>query len=160
MDDRESMTQSLDAAAQWVLHSGSMEHLCLYHLVRARIAQRSGDFAAAGLAVDEGLHVARHCGFRLYHVELLCVQAELQLAGSYDTHAVRSAREAFELAASPDCLFLWGAAAAGHLLGQALLACGRGDDARTVLEATLSTRHRIGDSRAVLTEALLRSLPG
>ena len=77
MDDRESMSQSLEAAARWVLHSGSMEHLCLYHLVRARIAQRAGDFAAAGLAADEGLHVARHCGFRLYHVELLCVQAEL-----------------------------------------------------------------------------------
>ncbi len=159
MDDRESMSQSLEAAARWVLHSGSMEHLCLYHLVRARIAQRSGDFDAARLAADEGLHVARHCGFRLYHVELLCVQAALQLSGSCDTNAVRSAREAFELASSADCLFLWGAAAAGHLLGQALSACGRADEARAALEATLSTRHRIGDSRAVLTEALLRSLP-
>ena len=160
MDDRESMSQSLEAAARWVLHSGSMEHLCLYHLVLRGSRSGPAISTAAGLAADEGLHVARHCGFRLYQVELLCVQAELQLSGSCDTHAVRSAREAFELASSRDCLFLWGAAAAGHLLGQALSACGRVDEARAVLEATLSTRHRIGDSRAVLTEALLRSMRG
>ena len=28
--------QSLDAATGWILHSGSVEHLCVYHLVRAR----------------------------------------------------------------------------------------------------------------------------
>ena len=120
MDDRDSMSQSLDAAARWVLHSGSMEHLGLYHLVRGRIARRAGDLEVGRLAVDEGLRVARHGGFRLYQIELLCEQAELQLAGSCDTVAVRSAREAFELASSRDCLFLWARAAAGHLLGQAL----------------------------------------
>src|SRR5262249_7101982 len=38
-----SVRESLDQAARWVLHSGSMEHLCLYHLVRSRIARRAGD---------------------------------------------------------------------------------------------------------------------
>ena len=31
----------LDAASGWILHSGSVEHLCLLHLIRARAA-RSG----------------------------------------------------------------------------------------------------------------------
>ncbi len=119
MDGRASLQEAFDKAARWVLHSGSMEHLCLYHLVRARIARRAGDLDVAQLAVDEGLRVARQCGFWLYQVELLCEQAERQLAGSCDTGAVRSAREAFELASSPDCQFLWGAAEAGHLLGRA-----------------------------------------
>ena len=43
MDDTASMARSLDAATRWVLHSGSVEHLCLYHLVRARIAKKAGD---------------------------------------------------------------------------------------------------------------------
>jgi hypothetical protein len=154
------MTRSLDDAARWVLHSGSLEHLCLYHLVRARIARRSGDFDGAQLAVDEGLRVARHCGFWLYQVELLCEQAELLMAGFCDTSAVRSAREAFELASSPDCQFLWGAAEAGHMLGRALFACGRAGDARAALEKTLAIRHHIGDPRVEQTEELLRSLPG
>ncbi len=161
MDDRESMTRSLDDAARWVLHSGSMEHLCLYHLVRARIARRAGDFDVGQLALDEGLRVARHCGFWLYQVELLCEQAERQLAGSADTAAVRSAREACELASSADCQFLWGFAEAGELLGRALLACGRVGDARAALEKTLATRLHIGDHlRVEQTEALMRSLPG
>src|SRR5262249_48623792 len=141
--DRASMARSLDDAARWVLHSGSMEHLCLYHLVRARIAGRTGDLTVARLAVDEGLHIARPCGFGLYQVELLCEQAEQQLADSSDTQAVRSAREAFELASSPDCRFLWGAAEAGHLLGSALLACGRVADARAALERTLTIRYAL-----------------
>ena len=99
--------------------------------------------------------------FRLYQVELLCEQAELHTGRRPATpYAVRSAREAFELASSPDCQFVWGAAAAGHLLGGALLACGRVDDARRTLEATLSTRRLIGDFRAEQTEALLRSIRG
>jgi hypothetical protein len=160
LDDRATMTRSLDDAARWVLHSGSMEHLCLYHLVRGRIARRAGEIDVGQLALDEGLRVARHCGFSLYQVELLCEQAELQLAGSCDTAAVRSAREAFELARSADCQFLWGAAEAGHLLGRALFACGRVADARAALERTLAIRHHIGDLRAEHTEALLRSLRG
>src|SRR5262249_32926259 len=111
-------------------------------------------------ALDEGLHVARHCGFRLHEIELLCELAELELAGSRDTGAVRSARAAYELASAPDCQFAWGAAAAGHILGAALLSCGRHDDARAALEATLATRRSLSDLRAGQTEALLRSLPG
>jgi hypothetical protein len=109
--------------------------------------------------VDEGLHVARQCGLRLYLVELLCEQAEQHLAGSGDTHAVRPAREAFELASSPDCQFLWGAAEAGHLLGRALSACGRVADARAALERTLAIRYHIDDPRTEQTLALLESLP-
>jgi hypothetical protein len=161
LHNRAGATRSLDAAARWVLHSGSMEHLGLYHLVRGRFARRAGDLGVARLAVDEGLRVARHGGFRLYQVELLCEQAKIHLAGSCDTAAVRSAREAFELATSPDCQFLWGGAEAGHLLGRALVACGRVAEARATLERTLAIRLHIGDdSRAEQTEALLRSLPG
>ncbi len=81
MDDTPSMAHSLEAAARWILHSGSVEHLCLYHLVRARIAKKAGDVRAAQLDVNEGLHLARQSGLWLYHVELLCVQTELLLTG-------------------------------------------------------------------------------
>ena len=129
MDDSPSMVRALGAAARWVLHSGSVEHLCLYHLIRSRIAQKAGDVRAAQLAVDEGLHLARQSGLWLYHVELLCVQTELLLTGGQSAalllggaqaaDAVRSAREAVDLASLSSCQFAWGAAEAGHLLGLA-----------------------------------------
>jgi hypothetical protein len=89
----------------------------------------------------------------------LCEQAEQHMIRGRDADGMGSAQEAFDLASSPDCRFLWGAAAAGHLLGGALLACGRVDDARAVLEDTLAIRRRIGDFRAEATQAMLRSLP-
>ncbi len=157
MGDTPSMTSSLEAAARWVLHSGSVEHLCLYHLVRARIAQKAGDLRTARLAVDEGLHLARQSGLWLYQVELLCVQTELLLSGGQSaalllggapsSDAVRSAQEAVDLASLSSCQFAWGEAEAGHLLGRALLSRGRTRDALEALEQALTLRLRIGHPR-------------
>ena len=74
------------------------------------------------LAVDEGLHLARHCGLGLYHIELLAVRAELFLSDSQPAAAEQAAREALRMASDPKCQFRWGAAEAGDLLGKALLA--------------------------------------
>jgi hypothetical protein len=166
MDDTPSMARALESATRWVLHSGSVEHLCLYHLVRARIAKRSGDVRAAQLDVNEGLHLARQSGLGLYQIELLCVQAELFLGGAQAATllggtadpAEQSAREAVRLATAPECQFAWGYVEAGHLLGRALLAQGRRKDAVSTLEAVHAVRVRIGDHRAGQTEALIRSI--
>jgi hypothetical protein len=57
-----------------------------------------------------------------------------------------------------DCRFAWGEAEARHLLGQALVAQQRGDEARPVLEAALTLRRRLGDPRSAETERLLTAL--
>jgi hypothetical protein len=166
MDDTPSMARALESATRWVLHSGSVEHLCLYHLVRARIEKRSGDVRAAQLDVNEGLHLARQSGLGLYQIELLCVQAELFLGGAQAATllggsadpAEQSAREAVHLATAPDCQFAWGYVEAGHLLGRALLAQGRRKEAVSNLEAVQAVRVRIGDHRAGQTEALIKSI--
>jgi hypothetical protein len=94
----------------------------------------------------------------LYLIELLCVQAELLLSETNAAAAEASAREAVRLASAPECQFLWGGAEAGHLLGRALLAQDRPDEARTVLKEVRSLRIRIGDFRVLQTEALLERL--
>jgi hypothetical protein len=150
----------LDSAAGWVLHSGSVEHLCLYHLVTARLALGDGDGEAAQRAVAEGAHLARRCGLGLVHVELLCAHTELILARGDAPAAERMAGEALWRASSVDCKFAWGEAEARHLLGQALAAQRRWREARSALEAALALRRRIGDPRAVQTEEVLRQLAG
>ncbi len=116
--DETACRQALDAAARWSLHSGSVEHLCLYHLVRSRLLKRAGKTQAAWLAANEGLHIARQSGLGLYLVELLCSRAELLLDRSQAVEAEGPAREALRFASMVDCQFLWGAAQAGHLLGR------------------------------------------
>jgi hypothetical protein len=158
MDDLMNTRRLLEEAARWVLHSGSVEHLCLYHLVRSRIAINACDIHVAERAVAEGVHLARQCGLGLYHVELLCVQAELLLATAEPTAAEQSAGEALRLASSPESHFVWGAAEAGHLLGRSLLAQDRRGAARPILEKAWLRRLRIGDSRAEQTETLIKSI--
>jgi hypothetical protein len=156
--DESQYRQFLDSASGWVLHSGSVEHLCLYHLVRARSAQDASDGQAAQRAVDEGLHLARRCGLGLYHVELLCVHVEVILARGDAPAAERMAGEALWRASAADCNFAWGEAEARHLLGRSLAQQRRLREARVALEAALALRQRIGDPRAVETERLLGGL--
>jgi hypothetical protein len=147
----------LHEAAAWVLHSGSVEHLALMHLIRARSA-RGGDGEEAQRAVSEGLHLARQCGLGVYHVELLCVQAEIMLDRGDAPAAERTSGEALWRASAADCRFAWGEAEARHLLGQALAAQQRRAEAKPVLEAALALRRRLGDPRAEETGHLLAGL--
>jgi hypothetical protein len=153
--DPDGCFKHLVAAAGWILHSGSVEHLCQWHLIRARAARDVGDHAFARTAVEEGLHLARRCGLGLYHIELLCEEAELSLADGNGAAAERAARDAHKRASAADCQFRWGSAAAGHLLGQALAALGNDQDACHVLEDTLDLRRQLGDPKAGHTERLL-----
>jgi hypothetical protein len=153
--DLDGCRQHLDAAATWILHSGSVEHLCLLHLIQARLARASEDHAAARRAIEEGLHLARRCGLGLYHIELLCEHAEMCLADGNVAAAETAAREALQRASAAHCQFIWGAAEAGHLLGQALAAQGDRAAAHAALQTALDLRKRLGDPKARLTEGLL-----
>ena len=158
--DRPAAAEALDSAARWVLHSGSVEHLGLYHLVRSRLAINEGDHHAARLALDEGLLLTRQCGLWIYQVEMLCLQASLLMKDSDAVAAEHSARTAVAIGAAVECQYQWGVARAGHLLGRALVAQDRQSEVRPLLEGVLALRRRIGDPRAQQTEVLLRELAG
>jgi hypothetical protein len=61
----------LDQAEHWVQRSGSVEHLILLLTARMLLAQTSGNATAADACYTEALHLARRCGFGLYHIDLL-----------------------------------------------------------------------------------------
>jgi hypothetical protein len=148
----------LEDASLWILHSGSVEHLCLLHLVRARLARTGNDANGAQSAVAEGLHMARQCGLELFHIELLCEQAEILMGSGDALAAEQMARDALCRASAADCQFVWGAAQAGHLLGQTLVIQKRVKEARKILRKTLDLRRRIGDPGAEATQRLLSPL--
>lgn len=146
--DAATCRDNLQAATGWILHSGSVEHLCLYHLLRARAATDTGQREDAQRAVNEGLHLARVLGLGLYHIELLCLQGEINLARGDAPAAERMASEALWRATADDCRFAWGEAEARHLLGKALTVQQRVREAKEALESALQLRQRIGDPRA------------
>jgi hypothetical protein len=157
--DEDLCRQYLEAASVWILHSGSVEHLCLLHQVRARAPGPVAGPDASRRAVVEGLRTARHFGLGLFEIELLCDYAELLLIGGNVPAAEEAAREALRRASDSACQFLWGAAQAGHLVGQALSMQQRFGQAREFLEKTLLLRRQIGDPRAAATENLLAIVP-
>ncbi|HEX5269894.1 MAG TPA: hypothetical protein VFW33_05385, partial [Gemmataceae bacterium] len=138
----------LDEAAAWVLHSGSAEHLVLYHLVWARLALAADEHEAAQRAADEGLRVARPCGLGLTLIELLCLEGTISLARSDPAAAEDFACAALERAVADDCRFAWGEAAALHLWGGALFARQRTEEAQATLAKALDLARRLGDPRA------------
>lgn len=158
--ETEASAQDLQTAATWIRHSGSVEHLCLYHLVRARLAHDKGERENAQRAVNEGLYLGRTCRLGLYHIELLCLQAEINLARGDAPAAERMASEALWRSSADDCRFAWGESEARHLLGKALAAQQRLQEARGVLEAAQELRRRIGDPRLPETERLLACVCG
>jgi tetratricopeptide (TPR) repeat protein len=143
------------SAYSWVVHSGSIEHLCLLHLVQARLARCEGNGEKAQRAVTAGIHLARQCGLGLCLIELLCEQAEICLARADAPAAEQVAAAALERAQSPDCQFMWGAAEAGHLLGLALYEQGQCDRARRFLRRALARRRMLDDPRCEQTRQLV-----
>ena len=70
----------LEDEAPWIFRSGSVEHLCLYHLIRSRVLTDLEEYEAADLESREGLIMSRQCGLGLAHVDFLNLRCHLALA--------------------------------------------------------------------------------
>jgi hypothetical protein len=179
--DAATACRHLDQATPWILHSGSIEHLGLYHLIQARVSRlaalvRSGNllFEQQGTEesvvrhasrhphveqdLTEGLHIAQQCGFQLLHIDLLCLRSDLEQFPP--EVAETSAHEALERALDAKCGYLWGAAQAGVLLGRALANQKRFAKARSAWEQARSLCWRLADPKTEMIEDLLKQLPG
>jgi hypothetical protein len=167
----------LQKATQWIVQSGSQEHLCLLHLRKARLAIAEEQFDLALSIIDEGLLTAEQCGFGLYFIDLLCERARVLLRIGSCQDALRAAEIALNgieaqkcqaglerdalpsgremLGASdPASSYLWGAARAGFFRGAASISLGLTDGTRC-LESTLALQQKLCDPKAKETAQLL-----
>jgi tetratricopeptide (TPR) repeat protein len=147
----------LESATEWVLNSGSQEHLALLHLVRGRLALDERNLPSARNAIDEGLHTCSESGFHLLRVDFLLELSRLHAVEGRLDDACRAAQEALSLARTPEMRFAWGEAEALHLLGELQRLLKQPDAARALFGECLQLRRRIGDLNAGWTERLLRS---
>jgi len=138
----------LDSAYRWALNGGETDLLCWSALVRAKIelaacsdqclgeASARATFSHVAAALEDGLRIARECGYGIYHIDLLLVRAQLALHEGRAADAERDVRIALDegvhpptesgfpellAATDPECLYAWGIVEGRHLLGEALL---------------------------------------
>lgn len=138
----------LHEAHVWALQHDAKESLCWSALVLARIELSTfrenlaepTDFppnlVRAAVALEEGLRLARECGYGIYHIDLLLVRARVALHEGRADDAELDVRVALNegihppiesgfpdllAATDPECLYAWGIAEGRHLLGEALL---------------------------------------
>jgi hypothetical protein len=109
IERREGRTEmalaGLEGEAPWIFRSGSVEHLCLYHLIRSRILTDQGHYEAADSGSREGLLLTRQCGLGLAHVDFLNLRSRIALARARSTPDQNSPqREAFLEAATRSAL--------------------------------------------------------
>jgi hypothetical protein len=69
----------LDKASQWIMKSGSQEHLCQLHLCEARLTIDQQNYREAETILRQGRLTAEHCRFGLLHIDLLIESARLAL---------------------------------------------------------------------------------
>ncbi len=144
LHDLDAARQLLDAAHEWAIARDAREPLCWAALVRARLEPSPDD---ACRAIEDGLRIARDCGFGIYHIDLLLQRARLALEfgdadaalADVDTalfDGVRPPEESGlpELLAATDseCGYAWGEAEGRQMRAEALLLraaqhLGRGD---------------------------------
>ena len=89
------------SARDWALARDAKEVLCWAALVegtrKAECGTRSeGDLAGAGSAIEDGLKIARDCGFGLYHIDLLLARARLHLLRGAPSAALDDLRIALD----------------------------------------------------------------
>ena len=146
----------LAEAHDWAIARDAKQPLCWSELVRGRIelsalghqlsdsedrgaetdASLPSHLAAAKSAIEDGLRIARDCGFGIFHIDLLLLRAQVALHEGRAADAERDLRLALdegvhpladtglpELLAATDkeCGYAWGIAEARHLLAEALL---------------------------------------
>jgi hypothetical protein len=108
----------IDRASEWILSSGSQEHLCIFHLTRARLAFASQNWGAAESALTEGLLIATKCRFRIFQIDLLLVRGEAKLRSHDKAGARAAAADALRLAEEASCQYALAAADARALLAK------------------------------------------
>lgn len=108
----------IEQASDWILSASSQEHLCLLHLVSARIAIDIHEWADAESALEEGLLIAERCRFRLYQVDLLNEHSRLAERQGDQAAACITAEEALCIANEDGCRYRAGAAMAQSCLNR------------------------------------------
>jgi len=88
----------MEQAHVWALAHDAKEPLCWAELVRARIKTGARDEGREGWeeakrAVEEGLRIARECGFGIFHIDLLLERCRLGLLRGDAQAAEADARE-------------------------------------------------------------------
>ncbi|MCZ6653074.1 MAG: TIR domain-containing protein [Planctomycetota bacterium] len=155
--DLPTAREFLAEAHEWAIARDAREPLCWSAMVRARIElagwaspTMNVDLAtdlvgdphlteapkALTDAIEDGLRIARDCGYGIYHIDLLLLRARAALHEGRPADAERDVRLALdegvhpaadtglpELLAATDkeCGYAWGIAEARHLLAEALL---------------------------------------
>jgi hypothetical protein len=126
----------VEAGSRWILRASSQEHLCILHLVRARLATDSGNASEAGSALFEGLDIARRCRFRIFLIDLLNESARTQLLAGNPDMSEAPAREACALASAAETGYVWGEALAVHYLYRVCRAQGHDEEAMSLALAS------------------------
>jgi hypothetical protein len=145
----------VERAREWALPREAMEPLCWSHLLTGRISLEKsiniGDVSfvhRAMISVDEGIRLAKSCGFGLYFIDLLLLRAQCLLSMGDEDAAIRSAQFALYGSSgiqahipfkgmpatdrdvspgfplhikSQECGYVWADAEARHLLAEGLL---------------------------------------
>ena len=152
-------TAHLEAIRAWTSRTGEMKLIIIAHLLTARHCLATGDSQAALAEAELGLLHAETCGYGLIRIELLIALTRIRLAWPDPPTAIQVARLAHDLAAAPQCGYAWGEADAAQAWGEAYLANGEAELAKSTFRRALAVRQRIRHPATSETEEWIARIP-
>ncbi len=146
--------KELESISEWVLRSGSQEHLCVFYLQTGRHARATKNVAAVESSLVEALQLAREAKFDLFAVDILVEQALAWSTAGHTVAALGAAEEALALARGPEMRYAWGEAAALA----ALAGCQSQVEASKTLKELFELQRRLGHPDAASTQKRIAAL--
>jgi tetratricopeptide (TPR) repeat protein len=143
LEEGGEVTPHLDEIQAWSVRTGEMAYIIEAYLLAARHLLARGDTQAALGEAETGLLHAVTCGYGLLRIELLVALARIRLAWPDPPKAIKSAREALDLATHANCQYAWGEADAAQVWGEAYFANHEPELAQRAFTQALAVRKRI-----------------
>jgi len=118
-NNHNSAWQKLKSAEARVVQSGSIEHLCLLHLIKAKLHLDKDEVANSEYEIFEGLELSTSARYRILKIDFLNEQARLYLSKNAPNKFIETIKSAIDLSTDSSCKYFWGALKAADLMIEA-----------------------------------------
>jgi tetratricopeptide (TPR) repeat protein len=164
--------EALDSVKEWASKAYDQEMVVALNLVSSQLALQQADISRSQRSIEEGLRVAKECGYSIYWIDLKVAEGYANLFLNKIEDAKQCVRFALEGrsqtkgwvrqlgATQGECNYPWGAGDALHLLGEICSREGKPKEALDALIEAHSIRARISDIELENTQRLISALRG
>jgi len=111
--------EKLTSAEAQIIQSGSVEHLCLIHLLKTKLYLDKGEVSNSEYDIFSGLELSNNAKYKILKIDILNEQARFYLSINSQNKFKETIKCILELSTNKSCKYFWGALKAANLMIEA-----------------------------------------